>query len=103
MFVDGVVVPLILLGFGPQQVMRPQAMTPAGASRPPNLPTQPTADGARLPNQQKSRAPVLDGNFANQLDNGEYSADSKLQDSTTAGKKAFSLFLSWLLQYSSAV
>lgn len=74
-------------GFGPQQVMRPQAMTPAGALRPPNLPTHPTADGARMLNQQKPRAPVLDDNLANQLDNGEYSADSKLQDSTTAGKK----------------
>lgn len=94
MYVDGSVVPSIFLGFGQQQVMVPRPMTPAGGSRPPNLPTHPTADGAIMPNQQKPRAPVLDDNFANQLDNGEHSADSKLQDATTAGKKALSLFLS---------
>ncbi|GKV44398.1 hypothetical protein SLE2022_174280 [Rubroshorea leprosula] len=73
-------------GFGHQPGMGAQPMTTT-PFRPPAPPTAIPADNSMMP-QQKSRAPVFNDSFANQLDNGDQNlVNSQDKDAAADGKK----------------
>ncbi|GAV88144.1 efhand_3 domain-containing protein/EF_hand_3 domain-containing protein [Cephalotus follicularis] len=75
-------------GFGQPQGMGARSMPPTAGLRPPVPVTALRAEGVTTFSQQKLRAPVMDGAFANQHDNGEQNfMNSKLQDATAEGEK----------------
>lgn len=61
------------------------------------VPTPPVPDGGAQPVQQKSKVPVLEKSFVDQLSAEEQAAlNSKLQEAVEADKKVLCLFCSEL-------
>ncbi|XP_038899166.1 actin cytoskeleton-regulatory complex protein pan1 isoform X2 [Benincasa hispida] len=76
-------------GFGQQQPqVTARSMAPTAGLRPPtNVPAS-KADGAKLSNDQKSRAPVLDDSFLDQSEKGQQnSVNLNAQDAIASEKK----------------
>lgn len=81
---------LLCLGLGQQQGMPGAQQLGPTANLRPQMQTHPKPDSVQ-PNQQNSRAPVLEDSFLNQRDNGHH---SKPQEPAAGVKNAFSLLFS---------